>query len=169
MYRIPTPRSPMINAIRHRKRTKAILYPRHLCGLALDAGKELMVELLEPSREPFVPPKDFLFPTDEFHVPRQYTEPVLSIYSEDLGQRIILPLREIADLTLVPDGQEETLSEFRELVAAHAAAGYLLITKTTGEKFLLACPRRLRGARKIVEYYRSDGRPAEAPVQDPAG
>lgn len=172
MRGFPMPMTPVVNGIRHKKRLKATLTANHLCGLSIPEGKEIVAELLEPSADPFLPQIDHLFPIPDPSGPEQPEEPILSIYSNGMEGRIRVPMSNIKGLRLISENEldalvtedsfssESPLSRIFAYRRAHklgTKSGYLVLLCEDSDVahgyIVFACPRYLRNAEKIVDYY----------------
>lgn len=163
MYgRQPIPMKPIANMVRHLKRMKAVLTATHLCGLCIDRGAEVTVELLEPSKEPFFHQDDHRFKLEGLSTPEQPTEPILSIYSNGLPKRIWVSLSQITDAAIIIAGSltgkviasDSPLSKaYPNGTPVQIEASHLVILREGAAPIVFAYSRRSRGAQKIADYY----------------
>lgn len=163
MYgRQPIPMKPIANMVRHMKRMKAVLSATHLCGLLLNRESEVTIELLEPSKEPFFPQDDHRFKLEGLSTPEQPSEPILSIYSSGLPERIWVPLSQITAVAVIPAASlagkmvalSSPLSEaYPNGMPIQIETNHLVILQENAAPIVFAYPRRSRGAQKIVGYY----------------
>ena len=167
------PMKPIANMVRHQKRMKAVLTATHLCGLSAAPGAEITVELLEPSKEPFFPQDDHRFKLEGLSTPEQPDEPILSIYSSGLPDRIRIPMSQITDVAIISAtslagktaAPDSPLSKaYPDGLPDPVGVNHLILLRKDREPIVLAYPRRVRGARKIAEYYCIHTRPGKDPL-----
>lgn len=166
------PMSTLANGMHHRERIKASLRAIHLRGLSLSAGEAITAELFLPLDQPQFPENDHLFPIQDPTAYEENTVPVLSIYASSWDKRMSLPLEDIEGMALIPCG-DELAGSFRPdsalaCIAAHCRAGskggYLVLRRAGQEDTVLWCPRSLRQAKQIMEYYFQHIRPGDSPL-----
>lgn len=174
--RIPVPKSTIVNGIRHRERIEATLTAIHLQGFPLEAGKEVILELLSPMKEPQVPETDHLFPIENPTFFEENNEPVLSVYANGWDGRREIPLRLIQGLALIPGNTDFSDpgcflpgSPLSCIAANHGAkpkGGYLVL-RCGGEEqgdIMLMCPHSMRHAQQIADYYFRNTCPDGSPL-----
>lgn len=173
MFRVPISPSPVVNAIRRSNRILvAVKDASHVCGLPVRQGATIFVELKTPSAEPMLP-MNLLFPlVNEQEEPDLSQEHILSIYCDGRPSRIVVPLSRVRDMSAIQEAElDERLngktpapgSPLAEICAYRSrrkvkrGACYLTVFYTPDgaaqEFFVLACPRRPKESRGLIDYF----------------